>query len=323
MTLTFSEYLMRDFVVEHVDAMLVKFGAAGRVRFPEISSGCYFHLTLSGTTRLQLEQVGQSVELQAGDFALLLYGAGHRLGHGRDTGPDHLCEGWQTAEEPPILTLGQSDDQACVLSGYLQLTRALRNAPVNRALPHLIRSHPYRQPDHSKTETARALSRIESACHGPGASAFIFSLAQLHMVQTLRQVRDDMQQVLPVHIYAPEVGRVTTLVRKIRAHPERHWTVAALAEEIGWSRSTFAAKFQTYAGMGPIKFVAKTRLTHAASMLKGNPELPLWEVAKRTGYDAQGSFTRAFKTHFGVSPRIYAAQFKEQTSKEPVIDSIF
>lgn len=315
MALTLSEYLLRDFAVERVDAALIESGEAGSVRFPA-SSRTYFHLVLSGSACVQLDEGGQPAELNAGDFALLLYGAPHQLcsksmRRGRVA---HTCDQWTVGEEPAVIRIGKPDG-SLVLSGSLLLTRMLRSAPVNRALPHLLfyRAHPVSQPPLFADMTALA-----AACRGPGAAAFINALAQMYFIQALREVDRDMRQILPMRLGAPETGRMTAAIRKMRAHPERAWTVASLAAEVGCSRSSFAAKFHAYAGLGPIKFLSVTRLTNAANMLKANPDVPLWEVAKRVGYDTPGSFTRAFKAQFGVSPRDFTRQLNARGSDMPL-----
>jgi transcriptional regulator GlxA family with amidase domain len=132
-------------------------------------------------------------------------------------------------------------------------------------------------------------------------------------MQVLRGVHDEFKRLMPLHLGSPEMGRIAAVVRKMREHPERRWTVESLAGEVGCSRSSFAAKFQSYAGVGPIHFAARTRLEHAQSLLRSNPDLPIWEVAKRVGYDAQGSFTRAFKGQFGKSPRRFVEEVRRGT----------
>lgn len=309
MSLTLSEYVLRDFAIEHVDSILIVSGDEGKLCLPAADQA-YFHLVLSGTANLELESSSQFAELHAGDFALLLYGAAHTIGgmRARRGKGGHYGDGWPGLEAPTIHKLGGGSGELRVLSGRLQLTRVLRTAPVNRALPHLLTYLTSGGSERSHSAIFGDMATLESLCQGPGASAFIFALVHLHLVQVLRQVNEDMRQVMPVSIGDPEMGRMATVLRKIRAHPEKRWTVALLAQEVGCSRSSFAAKFRAYAGVGPIKYVAKSRLNHAASMLKGNPELPLWEVAKRVGYETQGSFTRAFKAQFGVSPRNYVKQ---------------
>lgn len=309
MALTLSEYLLRDFAVERVDAMLVDL-CSGGVRFPA-EQPAYFHLMLAGRAKLLHEASGESAELNTGDFALVLYGAGHVLACADVKRPRvaSTFDNWKTGDEPFVLTVGTGLNPSRVLSGRLHLTRLLRSAPVNRALPHVLF---YRACGTSEAaaDTAPApifddMAKVEAACRGRGASAFVITLVQSCFVQTLRGVHEDLRQMFPIQVGSPEAGRMAAVVRKLRAHPEKRWTVASLAQEVGCSRSSFAAKFQAYAGIGPIKFAARMRLNQAADILRANPELPLWEVAKRVGYDAQGSFTRAFKAQFGVSPRGY------------------
>lgn len=301
MSLSLSEYLLRDFIIEQVDAALFVLGAPGQLRFVR-TPRAYFHLVLSGCVRLRLDEGGQSIELQAGDYALLPYGAAHSLGRpGRSQATLHRCESWAHTDVTPLLSFGDDTAEPRVLSASVLLARALRTAPVHRALPHLLRS---------AEPSLCDLAQISAQCARPGATAFVTSLVDLHKQQLLRQVYEELQEAFPVRVGAPEMGRMATIVRKMREHPERRWTVAALAREVGWSRSSFAAKFQAYAGMGPIQYAAQTRLLHAEAMLKSNPELPLWEVAKRIGYDTQGSFTRAFKAQYGISPRRYVSTLR-------------
>jgi AraC-like DNA-binding protein len=76
---------------------------------------------------------------------------------------------------------------------------------------------------------------------------------------------------------------------------------------MGCSRSSFAAKFRAYSGMGPMRFVAHVRLAQAQTLLRDNPDLPVWKVAQRVGYESLNSFSRAFKAQFGKTPRANAA----------------
>jgi AraC-like DNA-binding protein len=306
--LNLSEYVLRDFAVERVDAMRIELGSGTGVRFPAAPQKAYFHLVLSGTARLRLDEQSAPVELATGHFALLLYGAAHGVFQGarRGSGIVHTVDRWETVDEPRVLALGTKASDLRVLSGRLELARVVRSAPSRRALPHLLQL-----PAPLFTD----LAPVEAACRGPGAAAFVFALAQMHLAQVLREVHHDFEQLMSVRLGAPEMGRIAGVVRRMREHPEKRWTVAGLAREVGCSRSSFAAKFHDYAGMGPIAFAARTRLTHAQAMLRSNPELPMWEVAKRVGYDVQGSFTRAFKEQFGVSPRRYAQNLRGKDSR--------
>lgn len=302
MSNSLSDYLLRDFVVERASARLFTLGSAGGVRFPP-SPRAYFHFVLAGNARIALDEVKALTELRPGDSALLLYGAGHRLCRMRPTPLLHTCEHWSDADAPAVLSLGSGTSELRVLSASVQLTRALRSAPVNRALPHLLHSAPGSAP-------LCEPGTLEAALRGRGAMALVAPLVQLHLTQMLRQTADEIGEVFALNYAAVDLGRLAGVVRRMRAHPEQRSTVASLAREAGWSRSTFAAKFQAYAGVGPMTYAAQTRLAQAEALLKANPTVPLWEVARRVGYDVQGSFTRAFKSKYGVSPRQFVARLQ-------------
>ena len=86
-------------------------------------------------------------------------------------------------------------------------------------------------------------------------------------------------------------------------------TVETLAREVGLSRSSFAAKFRAQVGLGPMEYLTEIRMKYAANLLRSNTEVPLWDISRRTGYKTESSFARAFKLHFGVSPRAYSESF--------------
>lgn len=304
MSFTLSEYLLGDFGIDHVDPLLLGLAADEQVRFAR-SARVYFHLVLAGQLALQAEGAERATDMQPGDFAILLYGTPHSIGAAgmKRARKVHVIESWTSADEPATALRETTAAPLRLLSGTLWLGWTPRNAPVTRALPLLLCDA-----RREREGAAPELARIESACRGPGASAYVHALVQLHLVQVLRQVHDDLRSEIELQIGSAEIGRMAAVVRKVRANPQRPWTVAMLAREVGYSRSSFAAKFKAHTGLGPISFVARTRLAQAAALLKSQRDLPLWDIARRVGYDTQGSFTRAFKAQFGVSPRGYLQQ---------------
>jgi AraC family transcriptional regulator len=57
-------------------------------------------------------------------------------------------------------------------------------------------------------------------------------------------------------------------------------------------------------GVPPYKYVSRRRLDRAVSMLAAG-ELSLSEIAFRSGFSSQTSFTRAFRRTMGVAPGEY------------------
>lgn len=95
----------------------------------------------------------------------------------------------------------------------------------------------------------------------------------------------------------PEVGRV---LAAIHLEPERDWSVAELARLMGASRSGFAERFARVVGETPARYVALVRMHQARLWLKQGMRVAT--VAEKLGYDAEASFSRAFKRIIGHPP---------------------
>jgi AraC-like DNA-binding protein len=107
-----------------------------------------------------------------------------------------------------------------------------------------------------------------------------------------------------IEVRSPNTRRISIAAQKIRSYPSRNWTVDALAREVGVSRSNFAKMFQEYIGITPFLYLTDQRMRHTASLL-AIVKMPLREVAHRERCDLEDSFSRAFKHHYGVTPREY------------------
>lgn len=81
-----------------------------------------------------------------------------------------------------------------------------------------------------------------------------------------------------------------------------------LAQQLGVARSKLYRAFEDQGGV--MNFVRGRRLRLAAEFLthKDFKHLRINEVAWRSGFGNATTFTRAFREHFGVSPRDYRAQ---------------
>ena len=79
-------------------------------------------------------------------------------------------------------------------------------------------------------------------------------------------------------------------------------TVGELARRLYMNRSYFGARFRQRIGRSPKQYIDETRLSTAAMMIS---ELgyTVTQAALATGYSDIMSFSRAYKKHFGISPR--------------------
>lgn len=101
-------------------------------------------------------------------------------------------------------------------------------------------------------------------------------------------------------------NRTRDLMYRARAilegDPAKHHTLSSLARSLGLNRTLLAESFRAEFGETVFSFLQKERLRRAWSLLK-TPGHGVASVAAQVGYRNATSFTRAFKTHYGITPR--------------------
>lgn len=97
---------------------------------------------------------------------------------------------------------------------------------------------------------------------------------------------------------------ISAALRLVHRHPDRPWTVEALAGQAGLSRAAFAKRFTTVVGQPPLAYLTWWRMTTAARLLRGS-DAALRAVAPRCGYRSEFAFAKAFKREYGMAPGRY------------------
>jgi AraC-like DNA-binding protein len=99
-------------------------------------------------------------------------------------------------------------------------------------------------------------------------------------------------------VQCPKIGKV---IAAIHADPQQDWTIPALAELMGASRSSFAEAFTRILGESPAKYVTKVKMFQARRWI-AQEGMRISVAANRLGYDSEASFSRAFKRIIGQPP---------------------
>ena len=68
------------------------------------------------------------------------------------------------------------------------------------------------------------------------------------------------------------------------------------------SRSSFYERFTALVGCAPLRYHNEWRLTLARDML-AKRSARVGEIGLAIGYESEAAFSRAYKAHFGHSPR--------------------
>ena len=80
--------------------------------------------------------------------------------------------------------------------------------------------------------------------------------------------------------------------------------MAELAARVRMSRTGFAVRFTTMAGIAPLEYVRKWRMQKASDFLRQGEE-HLDAIAGRVGYESGAAFSKAFKREMGLPPGLY------------------
>jgi transcriptional regulator GlxA family with amidase domain len=80
------------------------------------------------------------------------------------------------------------------------------------------------------------------------------------------------------------------------------WPVERLARVSNVSKSHFARSFKEAFGVPPHRYLLTRRIERAKALLR-DTELPILEIALRTGWNSLGTFGRTFRDITGGSPR--------------------
>ena len=141
------------------------------------------------------------------------------------------------------------------------------------------------------------------ATQAPGFGAMATQTARLlliHVVRTFALARDGGQGWL----YALSDAGLSRALACIHRQPAQDWSVAALAQAAGMSRSAFAKRFHDTLGQSPMRYLCDWRI-HLAREALASGRSSITTVAHDVGYSSEAAFRAAFRRATGQQPRAY------------------
>ncbi|MGW6247117.1 AraC family transcriptional regulator [Streptomyces roseolus] len=276
------------------------------LRLPPVA-GAGFHVVLSGTCWLvPLEDTAHQppLPLGPGDVVFLRDGRGHILADHPDT-PSEVERASQFSPGSPLgtVTVGGVGAPTNLLCGNYHLDQA-RPHPLVRQLPEIIHlpASPLRHPE---LASAVQLLRTELEQPRPGSAGIVPALIDSLLLYILRAWLEE-RPAAQAKGWAAALGdaAVAPALAAIHEKPAFPWTVGTLAARAGLSRAAFARRFSDLVGEPPMTYLTRWRMTTAARLLRES-DVPLSEVAARTGYGSEYAFAKAFKREYGQAPGGY------------------
>jgi AraC-like DNA-binding protein len=136
----------------------------------------------------------------------------------------------------------------------------------------------------------------------PGQEAVLDRLLDLLLIAVLRAWFARPEADAPAWYRAHADPVVGPALQMLHHSPERPWTVAGLAHEIGVSRAALARRFNELVGEPPMTFLTGWRIALAADLLR-EPGATVGSVAPQVGYGSPFALSTAFKRVRGMSPQ--------------------
>ncbi|MFC5757824.1 AraC family transcriptional regulator [Rhizobium sp. GCM10022189] len=162
---------------------------------------------------------------------------------------------------------------------------------------------------------------VELAENSPGGQVMCEQI--MHMI-FIEMIRIGMQKgkIGPGLLSILSDPKISPAVMAMHGDPKHHWTLSELAGTCNLSRSRFAARFSTAAGMSPIEYLFRWRM-HLAKKALSLPGSTLARVAEDAGYQSEAAFGSAFKRMFGFSPRNHRVAAKATPREELETTNLF
>ena len=205
--------------------------------------------------------------------------------------------------QTPHWTVDAQDSESILLT----LTPELVTSSVVDVMnpDHLELMPTFAQPDPLIYGMSLAL-RSELSSVGEGNRLYLDAIAHLLCVHLVRHYSTQLPRVRD---YQGGLSRfvLEQVIEYIQANLERDISVAELANLAQMSPYYFSRLFKQSMNMAPHQYLIQCRLEEVRRLLR-TTDLPIAEIAERTGFSSHSHLTTQFKKQFSVTPRTYREQ---------------
>ena len=246
-----------------------------------------------------------SVLLRTGDFAFIRTSSPFALTSDPELEPED-SEAIVAATGSTALVLGETTGSCAMLRcGRFDFDTA-NEALLWSLLPSLIHIAADQQISW-RLRSLLTMNDTEGQHPGPGSDLVVSRLMELTLLELLRSEVLKLKRGTKGLLSGLADPVITKSLSAMHSEVAGTWTVAKLARLSGVSRSTFATRFRTVMGLGPIEYLAHWRIALAKHELACGAK-SIGEIALTVGFHSSSAFSTAFTRAVGCSPKRFAVQ---------------
>ena len=271
------------------------------VDMPAFDGYMMFHIVTSG--HCWLDVAGEEPRLlQQGSLTLIPHGNGHRIRSSptADVEPLFDIPVEKVSERYEVMRYGGEGELTQLTCGVVSFDHVAGQRLIAQ-LPGMLQIDSLGDEDDSWLQSTLRFIAREARELRPGGETVITHLADILIIQAIRSWIDSAPEANQGWLAALRDDHVGTALAAIHRQPEKDWTVASLAKEVGMSRSGFSARFTQLVGESAKRYLTQWRMQLARAQLQETSDT-LAVLAERLGYQSEAAFCRAFKRVFGVPP---------------------
>jgi AraC-like DNA-binding protein len=266
-----------------------------------------FFAMVCGRARLTTDGIDRPIELEPGDVAILNNRSWLELQGGTGDGPRR--EVTPEADVSPARFAGVDPGTDDVVVGVRVDLNPAGRALLLEALPPV--GH-VRAQAAAATSLRASLDRLfdEVAGNRIGSAFAIRHYGQLLLLEVLRAWLGQ-GELPPGWLRLLADDRLRPALRLMHAEPGRPWGLEELARAAAMSRTSFAERFRTAAGMPPLTYLNRWRMLLAQRALR-DADVRVGSLAAELGYASESAFSTAFKREVGESPLRYRYRLRDE-----------
>ncbi len=271
------------------------------VELPPFTGRMMFHVVTAGQCWLEVE--GEEPHLlQQGSLALVPHGNGHivRSNLSHEALPLFDIPAERISDRYEVMRHGGDGELTQLTCGLVRFDHVAGQQLLS-LLPRVLQIDTWEEEEGTWLQSTLRFIAREARELRPGGETVITHLADILIIQAIRSWLDSTSDANRGWLAALRDKQIGRALVAIHRKPDKEWSVATLANEVGMSRSGFSARFTQLVGDSAMRYLTRWRMQFARVQLMESSD-PLSILADRLGYQSEAAFSRAFKREFGVTP---------------------